>query len=145
MKVTDAQRRLLVLCAIREGKKGLDWSLIAREAMRPGGLEEFEAGRALRRFAGGCRGPPDPEGWTKGPGRKQERVDTELELASKAKARLVTVLDPEYPANLRLIFNLPPFLFLRGTSIHRDDARSVAVVGTRDASAEGVDTRPAHL
>lgn len=52
-------------------------------------------------------------------------------------ARLVTVLDEEYPANLRLVFNLPPFLFVRG-ALQRDDARSVAVVGTRNPSEAGV-------
>jgi DNA processing protein len=49
----------------------------------------------------------------------------------------VTVLDDEYPANLRVIWNLPPFLFYRG-ELERDDARSVAIVGTRKASEEGV-------
>ena len=52
-------------------------------------------------------------------------------------AHLVTVLDDKYPANLRLIHNLPPFLFVRGT-LQRDDARSVAVVGTREASPDGL-------
>jgi DNA processing protein len=50
---------------------------------------------------------------------------------------LVTVLDSEYPANLRLIPNLPPFLFYRG-ELDEADVRSVAVVGTRDASAAGI-------
>jgi DNA processing protein len=49
----------------------------------------------------------------------------------------VTVLDDEYPANLRLIFNPPPFLFVRGELV-RDDVRFVAVVGTRDASEPGL-------
>jgi DNA processing protein len=66
-----------------------------------------------------------------------ERVDTELAAASQAGARLVTVLDQDYPANLRLIPNLPPFLFIRGELLEAD-ARSVAVVGTRDASPDGI-------
>jgi DNA processing protein len=49
---------------------------------------------------------------------------------------LITVLDPEYPENLRRIYNRPPFLFVRGGLID-DDNRSVAVVGTRRASPEG--------
>jgi len=56
-------------------------------------------------------------------------------LADEA-TRLVTVLDDEYPANLRRIYNRPPFLFVRGT-LRDEDARSVAVVGTRKASPEG--------
>ncbi len=50
----------------------------------------------------------------------------------------MTVLDDDYPANLRVIYNLPPFLFYRGR-LQREDARSVAVVGTRDASEEGIE------
>jgi DNA processing protein len=138
MKVTDAQRRLLALCAIRVGNKGVDWSLIAREAMRPGGLDELEAGRIEEKSPAAVEGRKTLRAGLKETAERLERVQTELDLASGVGARLVTVLDPEYPANLRLIFNLPPFLFLRGTSMQRDDARSVAVVGTRDASAEGI-------
>ena len=58
-------------------------------------------------------------------------------------ARLVTVLDEDYAANLRVIFNLPPFLFYRG-SLERSDAYSVAVVGTRQASREGLAAAPGH-
>ena len=138
MKVTDAQRRLLALSAIRVGNKGVDWSLIAREAMRPGGLEELEAGRIEEKSPAAVEGRKTLRAGLKETAERLERVETELDLASSVGARLVTVVDPEYPANLRLIFNLPPFLFLRGTSMQRDDARSVAVVGTRDASAEGI-------
>jgi DNA processing protein len=51
--------------------------------------------------------------------------------------RLLTVLDEEYPPNLRSIYNRPPFLFVRG-SLTPDDARSVAVVGTRKPTSQGV-------
>jgi DNA processing protein len=60
-----------------------------------------------------------------------------LEALGAEGVRLTTVLDDDYPANLRLIYNLPPFLTYRGT-LQGDDARSVAVVGTREASAEGI-------
>ena len=56
-------------------------------------------------------------------------------------ARLVTVLDQGYPANLRLIPNLPPFLFYRGDAGDAD-ARSVAVVGTRQAPDRAPPRRP---
>lgn len=49
---------------------------------------------------------------------------------------IVSVLDDEYPENLRGVFNRPPLLFTRGTLL-RGDARAVAIVGTRRASAEG--------
>lgn len=50
--------------------------------------------------------------------------------------RLLTVLDAEYPDNLRQVYNHPPFLFVRGRPDPRD-ARSLAVVGTRRPSPEG--------
>jgi DNA processing protein len=51
---------------------------------------------------------------------------------------LVTVLDDDYPTNLRLIYNRPPFLFVRG-DLRREDDRALAVVGTRNASEDGRD------
>lgn len=55
-----------------------------------------------------------------------------------AGIRLISVLDREYPSNLRMIHQRPPVLFLRGTLDERD-AVSVAVVGTRQATAQGLD------
>lgn len=49
---------------------------------------------------------------------------------------VVSVLDDEYPENLRAIFNRPPLLFIRGALLE-DDMRSVAIVGTRRASPAG--------
>jgi len=44
--------------------------------------------------------------------------------------QLLTVLDPEYPANLRSIHNRPPLLFVKGELEPRDED-AIAVVGTR--------------
>lgn len=51
---------------------------------------------------------------------------------------IVTVLDETYPANLRTIHDLPPLLFVAGELAPADD-RSVAVVGTRQASDTGIE------
>jgi DNA processing protein len=59
------------------------------------------------------------------------------ELADRGTA-LVTVLDAEYPSNLRLVYDRPPFLFVRG-SLESRDARAIAVVGTRAASPAGLE------
>jgi DNA processing protein len=50
--------------------------------------------------------------------------------------RVLTVLDPEYPRNLRGVHDRPPLIFVDG---HLDpaDERSVAVIGSRHASAGG--------
>lgn len=51
---------------------------------------------------------------------------------------LVTVLDAAYPVNLRMVHDRPPLLFVRGHVNDRDE-RSVAVVGTRQATPRGID------
>jgi DNA processing protein len=51
---------------------------------------------------------------------------------------LVTVLDKAYPVNLRMTHDRPPVLFVRG-QLNAADERSVAVVGTRSASQQGLD------
>src|SRR5262249_28544199 len=57
--------------------------------------------------------------------------------AADERLRFISILDAEYPASLRLIFNPPPFLVLRGALAERD-ARGVAVVGTRNPTEEGL-------
>jgi DNA processing protein len=64
------------------------------------------------------------------------QLTIEQTLASRPGTRLISVLDDEYPHNLRRVYNRPPFLFVRGT-LSEQDSRSVAIVGTRSASAAG--------
>ncbi len=65
--------------------------------------------------------------------RSQDLVDT---LAAR-EIGVITVLDPAYPLNLRQVYNRPPMLFVRGSLAPTDD-RSVAIVGTRDATPAGL-------
>ena len=44
MEVTGQQRRLLELCAIRVDGVSVDWSLIARQAQDPTGLDDLFRG-----------------------------------------------------------------------------------------------------
>lgn len=73
-----------------------------------------------------------------GPADDIEQAAADLQRWEGAGIRMVSVLDREYPSNLRMIHQRPPVLFLRGTADERD-AASVAVVGTRRASPEGLD------
>ena len=50
--------------------------------------------------------------------------------------RALTLLDEEYPSNLREVADAPPVLFVRGRLLPQD-ARAVALVGTRRATAYG--------
>ena len=139
MTATPDQRRLLSLCAIRIDETSIDWSLLAREVTRPGGLDHLYAGRITEqsKAADAARAL-----LAKVVGRIDDitemRVHAELAAADEVGARLVTVLDDDYPANLRLIPNLPPFLFILGEGPTLDDLRSVCVVGTRNASKLGL-------
>jgi DNA processing protein len=135
--LSSAQRRLLTLCAIRVDRHSVDWSLLARLALLDRGLDLLYAGHinessAVARASQDVllRGLEDLD-------VAESRVDDELALAERVGASLVTVLDSTYPANLRLVPNLPPFLFFRG-ELRSDDALSVAVVGTRRASEVGL-------
>src|SRR5258708_6540214 len=49
---------------------------------------------------------------------------------------LITILEDDYPEHLKLIFNRPPFLWLRG-QLEPRNLRAIAVVGTRQATQEG--------
>lgn len=135
--ISDDARRLLALCAIRVGGSSVDWNLIARESLSANGLDRLYRGVVVEqsRVADNAR-VLLPQGLADLTAA-YDRVDHEVALARGVGARLVTVLDDDYPANLRLIHNLPPFLFIRG-EVLPTDVRSVAVVGTRDATERGI-------
>jgi DNA processing protein len=138
LDITADQHDLLTLCALRTGDTTLDWSLLARSAQSPEGLAALMDGQLREDSRAATKDRPLlQQALTTGLDDARARVDDELASAGKAGARLVTVLDEDYPANLRVIGNLPPFLFYRGELDERD-ARSVAVVGTRQASEDGL-------
>ena len=60
----------------------------------------------------------------------------DLDRWSTAGMRLVTVLEPEYPPNLRAVHDRPPMVFVAGR-LTPEDARGVAVVGARKATHAG--------
>lgn len=124
--------QLLALCALNN----VDWSLVAREALRPDGLKMLLAGTITERRAS----PENRRGLKRSleSGLPVDDITDRLAEWTSAGLRLTTVLDDDYPLNLRLVSNLPPFLFYRGT-LRPDDAFSVAIVGTRQATPEGLD------
>ena len=73
------------------------------------------------------------------PPRIPSIAEAEAEIAEAAKcgARLVTWGEPEYPATLAAVSDAPPILYVlgRGELLLQ---RSVAIVGARNASANGV-------
>ncbi len=125
---------LLALCRVRD----VSWYFVARQAQRPGGLDDLLAGRTTEKSEEARQGLAAlSSAEAELTGHREWVVELLHDMANRG-VRLTTVLDDDYPANLRTIFNLPPFLFYRG-QLHESDARSVAVVGTRQASVEGVE------
>jgi DNA processing protein len=66
-----------------------------------------------------------------------DAVIGEIEAWQREGIQILTVLDAGYPTNLRSVHNRPPFVFVRG-ELRPEDDRSIAVVGTRDATSEGL-------
>lgn len=64
------------------------------------------------------------------------RYEHLLQEQDSQTTTFVTVLDEEYPPNLRQAYNRPPFLFIKGL-LTPEDNRSIAIVGTRQASEAG--------
>jgi DNA processing protein len=133
MPAEEQQIRLLAICMV----KGVDWHLIAREAQRPGGLDRLEAAEVTEQSSEALRSREALRQAMPVVGKWEEMARRAVGQAEDAGATLHTVLDKSYPTNLRLVFNLPPFLFVQG-SLAAEDLRSVAVVGTRTASTNGI-------
>lgn len=65
------------------------------------------------------------------------QAEADLTRWLDAGAQVVTILDAGYPDNLRQVHDRPPMLFVAGTLTARD-ARSISVIGSRRASAQGL-------
>ncbi|CAO5228567.1 DNA-processing protein DprA [Frankia sp. AgKG'84/4] len=133
MSIDNSQISLLALCRI----DGLSQHLIAREAQRPDGLERLLAGQTTEQSSEAKRNVERIRAALPRLDELKDIAREAVEQAGSVDAVLHTVLDESYPTNLRLIFNLPPFLFVRG-QLEADDLRSVAVVGTRKATDVGL-------
>ena len=70
--------------------------------------------------------------------RNVTNVCAELDCAAQHGVRVVTLLDDDYPAILRRMTDPPIVLYVRGEWRDSDAERSVAIVGTREASAYGM-------
>lgn len=134
---TTEQKKLLTVCALRAGKKSVDWHLIARTCQSPEAADVVLGGDLPEDSTIARRNLPLLRTALADTQDARARVENELQAAAAAGARLTTVMDEDYPANLRMIPNLPPFLFYLG-ELRTQDARSAAVVGTRNATEAGM-------
>jgi DNA processing protein len=67
-----------------------------------------------------------------------DRAHARLTAWRDSDFRLITVLDDNYPRQLRVVHDMPPILFVKGR-LHADDV-GVSVVGSRAASPRGQTT-----
>jgi DNA processing protein len=72
------------------------------------------------------------------PSTDVERAAADVAAWESTGLRLVTVLDPDYPLNLRGVHDRPPLIFVAGV-LEPTDKLSLAVVGSRRASPEAID------
>ncbi|MFC8020530.1 MULTISPECIES: DNA-processing protein DprA [Streptomyces] len=137
--IDEARMRLLALCSLRVEGKSVDWSLLARCTLK-GHLDSLCDGLVVEESAAARKALPTLRQALRDGALEEHfsRVEDELEHAASVGANLVTVLDAEYPENLRGVPDLPPFLFYRGALDHDADSRCVAVVGTRNATDIGL-------
>ena len=66
-----------------------------------------------------------------------ETAEAEIAEWEQEGMRFLSILHPDYPAQLLAVHQRPPFLMIRG-SLDAADSRSVAIVGTRQASEQGL-------
>ncbi|MHB1430536.1 MAG: DNA-processing protein DprA [Streptosporangiaceae bacterium] len=66
-----------------------------------------------------------------------EAAEAEIAGWEREGMRFLTILDPDYPAQLLAVHQRPPILMIRGR-LDVADSRSVAIVGTRQASEQGL-------
>jgi DNA processing protein len=65
-------------------------------------------------------------------------IEAEVEAWLAEGMAISTILDQKYPENLHTVHDRPPLLFVHG-ALRPTDERSVAVVGTRQASPDGLE------
>jgi len=107
---------------------GVVWSAVTEQLEECGSVQKAAAGQAPAQGSLFEAAPPD------GP----DEAARDIERWERTGIRMVSVLDAEYPSNLRMIYQHPPVLFMRGATDERD-ATSVAVVGTRRPAPRGID------
>jgi DNA processing protein len=66
-----------------------------------------------------------------------KQAEQQIQAWRQNGLELLTILDTNYPENLRTVHDRPPFVFVAGR-LTAADARSVAVIGSRSPSAQGV-------
>ncbi len=65
-------------------------------------------------------------------------IERDISTLQRLGARIITRWSPDYPRNLKDIYDPPALLFVRG-SLSTDDSKAVAMVGTRNPTRYGLE------
>ena len=78
--------------------------------------------------------------------RNKTNTDAETALAEKLGVWIIHLQDERYPAQLKVVYDPPPVLYIKGTLAEQDNL-SVAIVGSRRCSLYGSEqaSRFAHI
>jgi DNA processing protein len=80
--------------------------------------------------------PPSPDEPQRTADELLAHAGADLDRWSAEGMKLVTVLEPDYPPNLRAVHDRPPMVFVAG-NLTPADAHGIAVVGARKATHDG--------
>ncbi len=68
----------------------------------------------------------------------EDQIKRDIEILEKLAVRVITRWDPDYPSNLKEIYDPPALLFVRGQMVP-EDSRAVALVGSRNPTRYGLE------
>ncbi len=119
-----------MVALLRSG--ALPWQRYADLVEEAGSAVRVLADEAARIGGQATLFPPDLE-------RLLNEARAEIDGWEAAGMGLLTVLDDGYPDNLRAVHDRPPLVFVAGRILPAD-ARSLAVIGSRNATSEGLET-----
>lgn len=109
------------------------------------GMANFETARnesIAKQFPSNATVLSDSEAWS----RALEEAEQQADEAERHGARILSPLDPDYPALLAATKDDPFILYVRGT-LAAFPAKSIAVIGTREPTSHGtvIDQRICHF
>ncbi len=71
--------------------------------------------------------------------KKIENMEEYLKIVKENGLKVHTIIEDEYPENLKNIYDPPPVIYVKG-SIEKEDNLAIAIVGSRKASDYGMKT-----
>lgn len=69
---------------------------------------------------------------------QESEIEKEIKEAEKHCLKIITLMDEEYPLNLKTIADPPPVLYVKG-ELKKEDKFSIAIVGSRQATLYGLE------